>query len=112
MDFAAAPARPCSALLQDRARALGVELYFEQDIADLGIFAGSDLIVAADGINSRVRALYQDHFAPSVDVRPNKFVWLGSTRPLDAFTFFFRETEHGVFIAHCYQYEAGHFRPG
>ena len=95
-------------LLQERARALGVELHFEQDITDLAVFAGSDLIVAADGINSRVRALHQDHFAPSVDVRPNKFVWLGSTRPLDAFTFFFRETEHGVFIAHCYQYEPGH----
>ena len=77
-------------LLQERARALGVELHFEKEVSDLGAFAGSDLIVAADGINSRVRALYQDHFAPSVDLRPNKFVWLGSTRPLDAFTFFFR----------------------
>jgi anthraniloyl-CoA monooxygenase len=95
-------------LLQQRARELGVELHFEQDIQDLAAFAGSDLIVAADGINSRVRALYQDHFEPSVDLRPNKFVWLGSTRPLDAFTFFFRETEYGVFIAHCYQYEPGH----
>jgi len=63
-------------LLQKRARALGVELYFKQDIADLGVFAGSDVIVAADGINSRVRALYEGHFAPSVDLRPNKFVWL------------------------------------
>ena len=95
-------------LLQERARALGVELHFEQEIEDLSLFAGSDLIVAADGINSRVRALYQDHFQPDVDLRPNKFVWLGSTRPLDAFTFFFRETEYGVFIAHCYQYEPGH----
>ena len=95
-------------LLQERARSLGVELHFEREIASLDAVSGSDLIVAADGINSFVRTLYQDHFAPSVDLRPNKFIWLGSTKSLDAFTFHFRETEHGVFIAHCYQYEPGH----
>ncbi len=95
-------------LLQERAAGLGVALHFEREIANLDVFAGSDLIVAADGINSRVRSLYEDHFQPAVDLRPNKFVWLGSTRPFDAFTFFFRETDHGVFIAHCYQYEQGH----
>src|SRR6202000_978653 len=88
-------------LLQQRAEALGVSLHFEQGIHDLCVSAGSDLIVAADGINSRGRALYEEHFKPAVDLRPNKFVWLGSTRPLDAFTFFFRETDYGVFIAHC-----------
>ncbi len=46
--------------------------------------------------------------APSVDLRPNRFAWMGSTRPLDAFTFAFRETPHGIFIAHAYQYEPGH----
>jgi len=95
------------ALLQKRARELGVKLLFEREINDLGDFGDSDLIIGADGINSRVRALYEGHFKPVVDWRPNKFVWMGSTRPLDAFTFFFRETEHGVFIAHCYQYEPG-----
>ena len=67
----------------------------------------ADLIVAADGINSRVRETHANAFQPSVDLRPNKFAWMGSTRPFDAFTFFFRETEHGIFIAHCYQYEPG-----
>jgi anthraniloyl-CoA monooxygenase len=95
-------------LLQERAAELGVGLHFEREIIDLDVFADSDLVVAADGINSRVRARHADHFQPAVDLRPNKFVWLGSTRPFDAFTFFFRETEHGVFIAHCYQYEEGH----
>ena len=95
-------------LLQERAMGLGVALHFEREIEDLAAFAGSDLIVAADGINSRVRTQYADHFQPVTDLRPNKFVWLGSTRPFDAFTFFFRETEHGIFIAHCYQYEEGH----
>ncbi len=95
-------------LLQKRAAGLGVHLHFEHEFDDLSEFSGSNLIVAADGINSRIRSKFEDHFVPTVDLRPNRFVWLGSTRPLDAFTFFFRETEFGVFIAHCYQYEPGH----
>ena len=94
-------------LLQERALALGVQLEFQSDIDDLSRFSDSDLIVAADGINSRVRTADEDHFGTAVDLRPNRFAWMGSTRPLDAFSFFFRETPHGVFIAHCYQYEAG-----
>ena len=95
-------------LLQERAAALGVRLHFQHEFTDLKEFSGSDLIVAADGINSRIRALHEGYFQPQIDLRPNKFVWLGSTRPLDAFTFFFRETDYGIFIAHCYQYEEGH----
>ena len=95
-------------LLQDRARALGVRMEFRHEITDLAQFGDADLIVAADGINSHVREAYAGHFQPTVDVRPNKFTWMGSTRPLDAFTFSFRETEWGVFIAHAYQYEPGH----
>jgi len=96
------------AILQQRATALGVHLHFGHEFQDLAEFAGSDLIVAADGINSRVRSLYEDHFQPQTDLRSNKFTWLGSPKPLDAFTFYFRETKYGVFIAHCYQYEEGH----
>jgi anthraniloyl-CoA monooxygenase len=94
-------------LLQVRAAELGVEMEFESDIDDMSRFADSDLIIAADGINSRIRTENEDHFQPTVDLRPNKFAWMGSTRPLDAFSFFFKETEFGVFIAHAYQYEAG-----
>ena len=94
-------------LLQERAMQLGVHMEFQAEVDDLTRFADSDLIVASDGINSRIRTEREDHFQPRVDLRPNHFCWLGSTRPLDAFTFFFRETEHGVFIAHCYQYEPG-----
>ena len=61
----------------------------------------------ADGINSRFREKYIDHFQPQIDLRSNKFAWMGSTKPLDAFTFIFQETEWGPFIAHAYQYEAG-----
>ena len=95
-------------LLHQRARALGVELCFQTEVADLdAVMREADLVVAADGINSRVRETFAEQFAPEVDLRPNKFSWMGSTRPFDAFTFFFRETEHGIFIAHCYQYEVG-----
>jgi anthraniloyl-CoA monooxygenase len=95
-------------LLHERARALGVELKFQTDITDIhGALKEADLVVASDGINSRVRETFADHFKPSVDLRPNKFTWMGSTRPFDAFTFFFRETKYGIIIAHCYQYEPG-----
>jgi anthraniloyl-CoA monooxygenase len=95
-------------LLQERARSLGVTLRFRTEITDLEALAGdADLLVAADGANSRVREQYAASFKPEIDWRPNKFSWMGSTRPLDAFNFFFRETEHGIFIAHCYQYEVG-----
>ena len=93
-------------ILQDRCRELGVRLRFEHEVEDLDEFSDSDLIVVADGINSRIREKHKDHFQPSVDLRPNKFTWLGSTRPLDAFKYFFREVPQGIILAHCYQYEA------
>jgi anthraniloyl-CoA monooxygenase len=94
-------------LLQARARSLGVALEFRHEITSLAEVQGADLIVAADGINSAIRQSHAEHFRPVVDLRSNKFTWMGSTKPLDAFLFSFRETEWGVFIAHAYQYEAG-----
>ncbi len=94
-------------LLQDRARALGVSLEFRHEITGLAEVEGADLVVAADGINSAIRESHAALFRPVVDMRSNKFTWMGSTKPLDAFLFSFRETEWGVFIAHAYQYEAG-----
>ncbi|PZW42166.1 anthraniloyl-CoA monooxygenase [Humitalea rosea] len=90
-------------LLQDRARGLGVDLRF-RDTAIPEDFPGFDLIVGADGINSAIRTRDAAHFRPHTDLRPNRFAWMGSTRPFDAFTFFFKETPFGIFIAHCYQY--------
>ena len=92
-------------ILQDRARDLGVNLVFGVDAATDERLLGSDLIVAADGINSQIREANREHFRPSVDLRPNRFVWMGSTKPLDAFTFIFKETAYGIVIAHAYQYE-------
>src|SRR5262245_22988851 len=93
-------------ILGRRARSLGVEIRYQSEISPLDpITRDADLVVVADGINSRVREAFAAKFKPSVDLRPNFFSWMGSTRPFDAFTFFFRETEHGIFIGHCYQYE-------
>ena len=93
-------------ILGRRARSLGVEIKYQSEVSPLDpAIRDADLVVVADGINSRIRDAFADRFKPSVDLRPNFFSWMGSTRPFDAFTFFFRETEHGIFIAHCYQYE-------
>jgi len=94
-------------ILQERARELGVHLMFEAEIDEISGLADADLVVLADGINSRFRERFADHFEPETDLRSNKFAWMGSTKPLDAFTFIFQETEWGPFIAHAYQYEVG-----
>ncbi|MET0967597.1 MAG: bifunctional salicylyl-CoA 5-hydroxylase/oxidoreductase [Tardiphaga sp.] len=93
-------------ILQDRAKELGVHLMFEVDITDEKHFEDADLVIIADGINSHFRNKYIEHFSPEVDLRSNKFTWMGSTKELDAFTFLFQDTEWGPFIAHAYQYEA------
>jgi anthraniloyl-CoA monooxygenase len=104
--FCGCSRRTLLVILQERAEELGVRLRYEVDVDDENLFADADLVVVADGINSRFRERYADHFQPEVDLRPNKFTWMGSTKPLDAFTFVFQETEWGPFIAHAYQYEA------
>ena len=92
-------------ILQDRARDLGVQMRFQREVEGLHEFSDADLVVIADGGNSRIREQHKDHFQPSIDLRPNKFTWLGSTKPLDAFKYYFRETPEGLIVAHCYQYE-------
>ena len=94
-------------VLQREAAALGVELRFESEVRGLEDFEGYDLVVGADGVNSVVRGLLEERFEPSFDWRPNRFVWLGTTKPLPAFTFYFRENEHGLWRVHAYQYEPG-----
>ncbi|HKX45794.1 MAG TPA: FAD-dependent monooxygenase [Planctomycetota bacterium] len=88
-----------------RARELGVELVFESEVGVDDVAAGADLVVACDGIHSAVREARADAFRPSIDWRPNRFTWLGTTRPMDAFTFVFAEDEHGSYVAHAYPFE-------
>jgi anthraniloyl-CoA monooxygenase len=92
-------------ILQERAAALGADLRFRHDLADDAELAGADLVVAADGVNSRLRAKYAEHFRPDLDVRSARFVWLGTSKLFDAFTFIFVENEHGVFQVHAYRYD-------
>jgi len=92
-------------VLAGRCRDTGVRLCFEREIPDPESLAGADLIVAADGANSAVREKYREHLRPSVDVRPNRFVWLGTTKPFPAFTFYFKSDAHGLWRVHAYQYE-------
>ena len=94
-------------ILQDRARELGVDVTFECPINSLDELAGSDLVVGCDGVGSWVRAARVEQFGPTVDVRPNRFVWLGTTMPYQAFTFIFEETRYGLFRVHAYPYSAG-----
>jgi anthraniloyl-CoA monooxygenase len=105
--FCGCSRRTLLVILQDRAAELGVELVYDTEVDDEAPFRDADLVVVADGINSRFRDRHLEHFQPEFDLRPNKFSWMGSTRPLDAFTFIFQDTEWGPFIAHAYQYEVG-----
>jgi anthraniloyl-CoA monooxygenase len=97
-------------ILQERASELGVDLRFCTEVSDasdldsIGL-GDADLIVAADGVNSAIRRKHAAHFKPDLDERAARFVWLGTTFPFDAFTFYFVENDHGVFQAHCYRFD-------
>jgi anthraniloyl-CoA monooxygenase len=93
-------------ILQQRARVLEVKLVFETDVRDPDEYSADyDLVIAADGISSTARQKYEHIFKPNLQTRHNRFVWLGSQRKLDAFTFDFRETEWGWFNLHAYRFE-------
>ena len=104
--FAGLSRRELLLLLHRRCREVGVGLHFEADVADLAPYLDADLVIGADGINSTVRRHFADAFEPAVDLRPNRFAWFGTTRPFPAFTFYFREDEHGLWRVHAYQYDA------
>ncbi len=92
-------------ILQARCEEVGVELVFETDVKGAESYPDADLIIAADGLNSRVRAEYAETFKPDIDLRDCRFVWLGTTRLFDAFTFDFQQTEFGWFQAHAYRFD-------
>lgn len=106
--FAGIGRRQMLILLQERARALGVEMRFETEFDTAADFKDDfDLVVACDGINSRTRAAMADRFQPQIDVRECQFIWLGTKQKFDdAFTFIFERTEHGWMWAHVYQFDA------
>jgi anthraniloyl-CoA monooxygenase len=95
-------------ILQDRCAQLGVDLRFQTEVKDLEQFDDYDLVLAADGVNSVVREKYAAQFGPHLDFRPNRFVWLGTDYEFPAFTFIFKENEHGLWRVHGYRYMAGY----
>ena len=94
-------------ILEDRAAELGVTIHHGSEVTDPAQLPGHDLILAGDGINSATRQRFTEHFRPDLDWRPNHFCWLGTDRPLEAFTFLFKENEHGLFCVHAYPYQPG-----
>ena len=108
--FAGCSRKTLLELLQTRCREEGVNLHFQAPIDPATFeerFKDSDLILVADGVNSQIRKKYEKELGVTLENKRNKFTWMGSTRPLDAFTFFFRKTDKGHFCAHTYQYEEG-----
>jgi anthraniloyl-CoA monooxygenase len=92
-------------ILQRRCQQLGVELVFEREVESDLEFPDADLVIAADGVNSKIRDRYSTAFKPDIVVRPNRYIWLGADKLFDAFTFDFRRTQHGWFQAHIYRFD-------
>jgi anthraniloyl-CoA monooxygenase len=92
-------------ILQARAEELGVELIFEREAKSDEEFPDADLIIASDGVNSMVRERHKAAFQPNINLRPNRFIWLGTEKAYEAFTFAFERTEHGWFQAHIYKFD-------
>ena len=92
-------------ILQDRSAELGVKLNFKTEISDVDTLAReSDLLLGADGVNSTVREKYKEHFQPTLESRPNKYIWYGTNQLFHGLTLTFREKDGGVFAAHSYKF--------
>ena len=94
-------------ILSERADTLGVEVRYQTEAPDERLFPDADLVVAADGANSAIRKRHADRFRPDIDVRLCRYVWLGTQKPFDAFTFYFEERPSGWYQAHCYPFGNG-----
>ena len=92
-------------ILQARCEEVGVELVFETEAESDAAYADADLVIASDGVNSRIRQKYAEVFEPDIVTRPNRFIWLGTKQLFDAFNFLFEDTEHGWFQAHVYKFD-------
>jgi len=92
-------------ILENRAEALGVTLEWERELNTISSFSSYDLVVAADGVNSMVRRADEAAFRPVIDHGRSKFIWLGTRKLFDAFTFIFEETAHGWFQVHSYRFD-------
>ena len=103
--FAGLARRRLLSILQQRCAELGVALRFQVEIDDLEQLEAADLLIAADGVNSKIRARYADAFRPSLDEGGARYIWFGTGKLLDAFTFIFRSNQHGLFQVHAYPFD-------
>ncbi len=92
-------------ILQARCEELGVQLVFNTEADGDADYPDADLVIACDGINSRVRTQYASVFKPDIVTRPNRYIWLGTKKRYEPFTFIFEKTEHGWFQAHIYKFD-------
>jgi anthraniloyl-CoA monooxygenase len=102
--FAGISRRTLLNILQKRAASLGVKQTFQHELEDTAQFDDADLIVVAEGANSKARARQAQEFDPNIEVRKCRYIWLGTTQKFSAFTFAFEKTEHGWFQIHAYQF--------
>ena len=97
-------------ILQERCKELGVELVFGTEVDDheaiVASLGGADLVVACDGVRSKIREKLAHAFRPSLEPRHARYIWLGTKKRFDAFTFYFAENEHGMFQVHAYRFDA------
>jgi anthraniloyl-CoA monooxygenase len=102
--FAGISRRTLLNILQKRAASLGIKQSFQCELDDTNQFDAADLVVIAEGANSKARAQQADKFDPSIEVRKCRYIWLGTTQKFSAFTFAFEKTEFGWFQIHAYQF--------
>ena len=102
--FAGISRRMLLNILQKRAASLGVTQSFQVELDDAGQFDDADLVVIAEGANSKARAAQAGKFGPNIEVRKCRYIWLGTTQKFSAFTFAFEKTEFGWFQIHAYQF--------
>ena len=102
--FAGISRRTLLSILQRRAASLGITQTFQQELDDIERFDDADLVVIAEGANSKARNLLAAQFEPNIEVRKCRYIWLGTTQRFSAFTFAFEKTEFGWFQIHAYQF--------
>lgn len=103
--FAGLARRKLLDILQSRCRELGVELRFEVEVEDAARAGEYDLVIAGDGVNSVVRREHEGAFRPRLEMGRSRYIWFGTHRVLDSFTFVFREDDHGLFQVHAYPFD-------
>ncbi len=103
--FSAVSRRGLLEALQEVCEGRSVQLRFEEEVDPADPFPSADLVVAADGVRSDIRELHRDVFRPELKPHPTRYVWYGTTLPLDAFTFVFEDTPAGLMQVHAYPYD-------